>query len=137
MISKAPFMFVQWREEPCWCQGPVRGSSGLIPSTNSPQLPPSKSSLIEFLPTLQRKTFLSWDTWICALALLRNWRGRIGDWKGAFKRAVHVTFPLLGAKMGSSLLLLANTEEEELFSELHLGASKQKSLLLTLLLHIF
>lgn len=40
--------------------------------------------------------------------------------------------------MGSSLLLLANTEEEELFSELHLGASKQKYLLLlTLLLRIF
>lgn len=59
------------------------------------------------------------------------------NWKGAFERAVHVTFPLLGDKMGSSLLLLANTKEEELFSELHLGASKQKSLLLTLLLRIF
>lgn len=49
-----------------------------------------------------------------ALAFLRNWRKKNGDWKGAFERAVHVTFPLLGAKMGSSLLFLANTEEEEL-----------------------
>lgn len=107
-------MIVQWREEKeegsCWYQGLVRESKGLIPRDNPPQPFPSKSSAQEFLCTLQRKPFTPGRLWVSrvlvvalfssALTLFRNCRDRIGEWKGAFGRAVYTTLPFSVLRSG-------------------------------------